>query len=62
MRAASAPSARLTAESWLSRRYLDEFAIRWKRRRHMRSAFDTLFGIGVDLGPATYRDYVELRG
>jgi hypothetical protein len=27
----------------------------------MRSAFDTLLGIGVGLGPATYRDFVEQR-
>jgi hypothetical protein len=42
-------------------RYLDEFVFRWNRRRHMRSAFDTLLGIDVGLGPATYRDFVELR-
>ncbi|AGI67631.1 putative IS1595 family protein [Octadecabacter antarcticus 307] len=42
-------------------RYLDEFVFRWNRRRHMRSAFDTLLGIGVGLGPATYRDFVEQR-
>jgi hypothetical protein len=42
-------------------RYLDEFVFRWNRRRHTRSAFDTLLGIGVGLGPATYRDFVELR-
>jgi hypothetical protein len=43
------------------RRYLDEFVFRWNRRRHLRSAFDTLLGIGVGLGPATYRDFVQLR-
>jgi hypothetical protein len=42
-------------------RYLDEFVFRWNRRRHLRSAFDTLLGIGVGLGPATYRDFIELR-
>ena len=42
-------------------RYLDEFVFRWNRRRHMRTAFDTLLGIGVSLGPATYRDFVEQR-
>jgi len=42
-------------------RCLDEFVFRWNRRRHMRSAFDTLPGIGVGLGPATYRDFVEQR-
>ena len=42
-------------------RYLDEFVFRCYRRRHMRRAFDTLLGIGVGLGPATYRDFIELR-
>jgi ribosomal protein L37AE/L43A len=42
-------------------RYLDEFVFRWNRRRHMRSGFDTLLGIGVGLGPETYRDFVEQR-
>ena len=42
-------------------RYLDEFVFRWNRRRHMRSGFDTLLGIGVGLGPATCRDFVEQR-
>ena len=42
-------------------RYLDEFVFRWNRRRHMHGAFDRLFGIGVDLAPATYRDFVEQR-
>ncbi|MDA9052773.1 hypothetical protein N9H65_01510 [Planktomarina temperata] len=31
--------------------YLDEFVFRWNRRRQMRSAFDTLLGIGVGLDP-----------
>ena len=42
-------------------RYIDEFVLRWNRRRHTRSAFDTLLGIGVGLGPATCRDFVEQR-
>ena len=42
-------------------RYLDAFVVRWNRRRHTRSAFDTLLGIGIGLGPATYRDFVEQR-
>ena len=42
-------------------RYLDEFVFRWNRRRHTRSAFDTLLGIGLRLGPATYRDFVDQR-
>jgi hypothetical protein len=43
------------------RRYRDEFVLRWNLRRHMRSAFDTLLGIGVGLGPATCRDFVKQR-
>ena len=39
----------------------DEFVFRWNRRRHTRSAFDTLLGIGVRLGRATYRDSVDQR-
>lgn len=42
-------------------RYLDEFVFRWNRRRHLRTAFDRLLGIGVGLRPATYRDIVEHR-
>jgi hypothetical protein len=42
-------------------RYLDEFVFRWNRRRHLRTAFDRLLGIGVGLAPATYRDIVEHR-
>lgn len=42
-------------------RYLDEFVFRWNRRRHTKSAFDTLLTIGVGLGPATYCDFVEQR-
>jgi len=42
-------------------RCLDDFVFRWNRQRHMRSAFDTPFGIGVGLGPATYLDFVEQR-
>jgi hypothetical protein len=42
-------------------RYLEEFVFRWNRRQHLRSAFDTLLGIGVGLSPTTYRDFVELR-
>jgi hypothetical protein len=42
-------------------RYLDEFVFRWNRRRHMRMAFDRLLGIGLGLGPASYRDFVEQR-
>ena len=42
-------------------RYLDEFVFRWNRRRHLRTAFDRLLGIGVEVGPATYRDIIEHR-
>lgn len=42
-------------------RYLDEFVFRWNRRRHTRIAFDRLLGIGIGLGPASYRDFVDQR-
>ena len=35
--------------------YLDEFVFRWNRRRHYRSAFDTLMGIGLGTKPVPYR-------
>ena len=38
--------------------YLDEFVFRWNRRRHYRSAFDTLMGIGLKAKPTTYRALV----
>jgi hypothetical protein len=31
--------------------YLAEFVFRWNRRRHYRTAFDTLLGIGIRIGP-----------
>jgi len=34
-------------------RYTDEFVFGWNRRRHMRTAFDTLLGISVGIKPAT---------
>jgi transposase-like protein len=34
--------------------YLDEFVFRWNRRRHYRSAFDTLLGIGLKTAPMDY--------
>lgn len=43
------------------RRMLDEFVFRWNRRHHLRTAFDRLLGIGIDLKPATYRDIVAHR-
>lgn len=40
--------------------HLDDFVFRWNRRRHLRSAFDTLLGISIGLKPATsYRDLVN---
>ena len=42
-------------------RSLHDFVFRWNRRRHLHSAFDRLLGIGVDLAPATYRDFVDRR-
>lgn len=35
--------------------YLDEFVFRWNRRRHYRSTFETLMGIGLRIGPFDYR-------
>jgi hypothetical protein len=34
--------------------YLAEFVFRWNRRRHYRSAFDMLFGIGLRTAPLDY--------
>jgi transposase-like protein len=34
--------------------YLDEFVFRWNRRRHYRSAFDVLLGIGLSTAPMDY--------
>lgn len=42
-------------------RYLDEFVFRWNRRRHTRISFDRLLGLGIGLGPASYRDFVDQR-
>lgn len=39
--------------------YLDEFVFRWNRRRHYRSAFDTLLGIGLRTRPMGYRKLVD---
>ena len=39
--------------------YLDDFVYRWNRRRHTRIAFDRFLGIGIDLGSASYRDFVD---
>ncbi|MCY4555224.1 MAG: IS1595 family transposase [Chloroflexi bacterium] len=42
-------------------KYLDEFVFRWNRRRHRATSFDRLLGIGLELKPVTYRDFVEGR-
>jgi hypothetical protein len=42
-------------------RYLDEFVFRWNRRRRTRAAFDTLVGLTMCLGHASYRDFVDQR-
>ena len=34
--------------------YLDELVFRWNRRRHYRSSFDMLFGIGLKTLPMDY--------
>ena len=43
----------------------DRFAtgseVRWNRRRHTHIAFDRLLGIGLNLGSASYRDFVDHR-
>jgi hypothetical protein len=36
--------------------YLQEFVFRFNRRRHYRSAFDTLLGIGMRIGARSYWD------
>jgi hypothetical protein len=41
--------------------YLDEFVFRWNRRRHFRSAFDTLMGIGLRTGPMDYGQLIGKR-
>ena len=38
--------------------YLDGFVFRWNRRRHFRSAFDTLIGIGLRSGPLDYKSLI----
>ena len=42
-------------------RHLDGFVFRWNRRRHRRTSFDRLLGLGLGLPPATYPDIVEGR-
>ena len=43
------------------RRYLDEFTFRWNRRRHAKTAFDTLLSLIVRLPHASMRDFVDQR-
>ncbi len=35
--------------------YLSEFVFRWNRRRHTKSAFDAILGIGIAVGPFPLR-------
>ncbi|HXZ17356.1 MAG TPA: IS1595 family transposase [Roseiarcus sp.] len=39
--------------------YLDEFVIRWNRRRRYRVAFDMLLGIGLKTRPMSYDDLTQ---
>lgn len=41
--------------------YLQEFVFRWNRRRHYRSAFDRLLGIGMAIGVRSYWDITGKR-
>lgn len=43
------------------RRYLDEFVFRWNRRRHTKTAFDTLLGLAIRMDHASQRDFVLQR-
>ena len=43
------------------KRYLDEFTLRWNRRRHTRTAFDNLLGLSTRLPHASLRDFVDQR-
>jgi transposase-like protein len=38
--------------------YLDEFVFRWNRRRHFKSTFEALMGIGLRTGPCQYHDLI----
>jgi hypothetical protein len=44
------------------RRYLDEFVFCWNRRRHIRTAFDSLLDLVARLSHASMRDFVEQTG
>jgi len=39
-------------------RYLDEFTFRWNRRRHTKTAFDSLLGLATRMRHASYRDLI----
>ena len=43
------------------KRYLDEFTFRWNRRRHTRTAFDSLLGLVTRLPHASLRAFVDQR-
>jgi hypothetical protein len=40
--------------AWLGKAQMDEFVFRWNWRRHYRSAFDLLLGIGLKSAPMDY--------
>ncbi len=42
-----------------AQRHLDGSVFRWNRRRHRRTSFDRLLGLGLGLPPATYRDLTD---
>ncbi len=42
-----------------AQRHLDGSVFRWNRRRHRRTSFDRLPGLGLGLPPATYRDLTD---
>jgi hypothetical protein len=41
--------------------YLDEFVFRWNRRRHYAVSFDSLLGIGIEVGPMSLRRLVTAK-
>jgi hypothetical protein len=41
--------------------YLQEFVFRFNRRRHYRSSFDRLLGLGMASGPRPYEDLIANR-
>jgi hypothetical protein len=41
--------------------YLNEFVFRWNRRRHYRSSFDRLLGLGMTMQPRPYEEIIANR-